>query len=280
MQGLIFVTWEKFLAERFGSSLLNSYRGAIGETAATAPLASHVYDDATLLIGVKAASQLTGLAGSSLLREYGRFFILNSLTSHLCSYLLSRVNSGRELLLVMRDAHVQMRRTPDALTPPIFAYEAVASGPDDFALLYDSSRMLCPVLYGAIEGAAERYNEQVTIIERTCMKRGAPRCRFEVAFRPRQKHQNLQLETAPQRKQRQQKQKLADIVLETLPTKGGITLYELRRVLSHSHSDISLRPSALLEALQHLQFVGLAACVPSRPGEDMTARRYWRAPTS
>ena len=31
MHGLIFVTWEKYLAERFGSSLLNDYRHAIGE---------------------------------------------------------------------------------------------------------------------------------------------------------------------------------------------------------------------------------------------------------
>ena len=36
MHGLIFVTWEKFLAERFGSGLLNDYRNAIGETAASA----------------------------------------------------------------------------------------------------------------------------------------------------------------------------------------------------------------------------------------------------
>ncbi len=45
MQGLIFVTCEKYLAERFGTMLLNIYRAAIGETAATAPLTSRVYDD-------------------------------------------------------------------------------------------------------------------------------------------------------------------------------------------------------------------------------------------
>jgi heme-NO-binding protein len=280
MQGLIFVTWEKFLAERFGPSLLNSYRGAIGETAATAPLATHVYDDETLLLGVQMASRLTGLSTNMLLREYGRFFMLNALTSHLCSYLLSRVKSGRELLLVMRDAHAQMRRTPDALTPPIFGYEALSTNANDFALLYDSSRKLCPVLYGAVEGAAERYNEQVTIIERTCMRRGAAMCRFEIAFRPRQLRQPPQLETREQRQHRQQKQKLADMVLAILPAKEGITLLELQKVLQGSYFGIPLRPSTLLEALQHLQFVGLAASTPMRPGQDMMTRRYWRAPTS
>src|ERR1700730_9448967 len=52
MQGLIFVTWEKSLAERFGTSLLNTYRNKIGETPAHSPLASRVYDDAVLLTGV------------------------------------------------------------------------------------------------------------------------------------------------------------------------------------------------------------------------------------
>jgi len=56
MHGLIFVTWEKYLVERFGSALLYQYRQEIGETAASAPLASQVYDDATLLAGVGAAT--------------------------------------------------------------------------------------------------------------------------------------------------------------------------------------------------------------------------------
>src|SRR5712692_8915827 len=122
MQGIIFVTWEKFLAERFGSSLIVAYRATIGETPATSPLASRVYDDATLLLGVNVACQLTGISANTILREYGRYFILNGLTSHLCAYLLTPVRSAGELLLAMRDAHTQMRRCPDGLTPPVFGF--------------------------------------------------------------------------------------------------------------------------------------------------------------
>ena len=32
MHGLIFVTWEKYLTDRFGPQLLNAYRLEIGET--------------------------------------------------------------------------------------------------------------------------------------------------------------------------------------------------------------------------------------------------------
>ena len=97
MHGLIFVTWEKYLTERFGHGFLSTYRGAIGEAIANAPLASKLYDDATLLAGVGAASQLSGLSAERLLREYGHYFIINGLTGHLCTYVLSQVHSGRDL---------------------------------------------------------------------------------------------------------------------------------------------------------------------------------------
>src|SRR5207237_1760086 len=142
---LIFGTWEKYLQERFGASLLGRYRAAIGETASSAPLVSRVYDDATLLVGVGAASTLTALPADRLLREYGRYFMLNGLTRHLCAYLLNQVHSGRELLLTMRSAHTQMGRTPDGLTPPLFDYKPHPQNSDGFVLIYDSPRKLCAV---------------------------------------------------------------------------------------------------------------------------------------
>src|SRR5437588_8165066 len=153
MHGLIFVTWEKYLFERFGSGFLNSYRTTIGEPRGS-PLAIRVYDDATLLAGVGVACQLTHLPADTLLREYGRFFMINGLTRHLCAYLLTQMQSGRDLLLTMRQAHEQMSRTPDGLTPPLFGYEALADNPRRLVLTYDSPRKLCAVLLGAIEGAA------------------------------------------------------------------------------------------------------------------------------
>src|SRR2546421_11121159 len=280
MHGLIFVTSEKYLAERFGSSLLNAYRKAIGETAATAPLASQVYDDATLLAGVGVACQLTHLPADTLLREYGRFFMINGLTRHLCAYLLNQIHSGRDLLLTMRQAHEQMSRTPDGLTPPLFGYEALPDNPRGLILTYDSPRKLCAVLLGAIEGAAGRYGERVQIAERSCMKRGADVCRFEVVFSlPISGPLQLQ-ETSEQRARRQAQQQLADFVLSVLPARDGVTLGDLQSILhSWQVGPHQRRPSVLLEALRHLQLAGLVASTANQPGDDLTHRRYWRAPT-
>jgi Haem-NO-binding len=278
MHGLIFVTWEKYLTERFGNALLNKYRAAIGETPATSPLASHVYDDAMLLAGVGEAVRLTCLPADILLREYGRYFMLNGLTSHRCAYLLTQVHSGRELLLVMRDAHAQMRRTPDAITPPLFQYETTSSAHNRLTLVYDSPRQLCAVLLGAIEGAAERYGEQVQVIERTCMKQGASACRFELYFYG---GSSWFLETPEQRARQNAQQYLANLVLEVLPDNDGVTLAELQTWLdSWQGSPHKMRPSLLLNALHHLQHAGLVATTANQPDDDLMNRRYWRAPTS
>src|SRR5258706_12739100 len=142
MHGLIFVTWERYLTERFGSRLVEAYRAAIGETAANAPLTQRLYDDAALLAGLEPASPLTRTPPAALLREYGHYFMLNGLPSHLCAYLLNQVRSGRELLLLMRPAHEQMSRTAEAIPPPAFAYETSPEDPNGLVLIYDTPRNL------------------------------------------------------------------------------------------------------------------------------------------
>ena len=271
MHGLIFVTWEHYLAERFGTRLLDTYRATIGETASTAPLASRIYDDATLLAGVGAACTLTRTSPEVLLRDYGRYFIVNGLTSHRCAYLLKQVHDARDLLLVMRHAHAQMGRTAEAITPPLFRYDTPA--PDALTLLYDSPRQLCPVLLGAIEGAAERYGEQVQINERTCMKRGDAVCRFELQFRPCPSASPPSTETPEQQQQNRQHEQLTTLVWNVLPEREGMTLVEVQQ-------RVRQRPYLLLEALQHLHHAGLVSTSATRPGDTFTNRRYWRAPTS
>lgn len=271
MHGLIFVTWEHYLADRFGTALLHSYRATIGETALTAPLASRIYDDATLLAGVGAACELTRTSAEVLLRDYGRYFMLNGLTSHLCTYLLKQVHDARDLLLVMRDAHAQMGRTAEAITPPLFRYEIPA--PDALALIYDSPRQLCPVLWGAIEGAAQRYGEQVQIAERTCMKRGDAVCRFELHFVSPVTTSPQPPETREQQLHGRQQEHLTSLVWSALPEREGITLAEVQQ-------RVRQRPYLLVEALQHLHHAGLVSTSASQPGDTFTTRRYWRAPTS
>jgi hypothetical protein len=276
MQGIIFVTWEKYLNDRFGHTFLNLYRETIGETSTTVPLTSRVYQDELLLAGVGAASQLSHFPVDTLLREYGRYFLINGLTSHLCAYLLAQAHNGRELLLMMRQAHAQMRKNPDGLTPPVFRYEILSNSPNGLTLIYDNHRQLCSVLLGAIEGAAERFGERAQIVELTCMKKGAVECRFEVNF---VRISTTLSESSEQVARNRSRQQLADLVLAALPDSGGLNLQELQRTMQHFQIPAQqLRPSFLLEALNRLQFAGLVASTANLPGDDLSQRRFWRVP--
>lgn len=280
MHGLIFVTWEKYLSERFSETLLKDYRAAIGETAATSPLASRTYSDEVLLTGIRTACRLTGLPLDTLLWEYGRYFVINGLTGHLCAYLLSRVKSGRDLLLMMRQAHAQMRRLPDGLTPPLFEYQISPDAQHDLALLYDSPRHLCTLLWGAIEGAAQRYGQRVQVVEVSCMKRGAPICHFDLHFSVPVSQPLAVLETPEQIAKRTNQQQLANLVLSVLPGEYGLTLVELQEHLRiWAVGSQQVRPAILLEALRHLQHAGLVSSTANQPDDNLANRRYWRAPT-
>jgi hypothetical protein len=279
MHGLIFVTWEKYLDKRFGSVFLRKYRDAIGETIALAPLADRVYDDVQLLKGVDVVSKLTHLSSDTLLCEYGHYFLVNELTGHRCAYLLNSAEGAWSLLLTMRDAHAQMRRVPDGLTPPIFKYENVTS--TSFVLIYDNHRHLCPLLWGAIKGAADLYYEKASIVEQTCMRQGAPACRFKVAFVPRsEKKPYIDAQLAERNSTKRQ---FADLILSIVPASDGITLVELLEMMKKYYLNSSpcpLRPSNLLEALHHLQHAGLVASTVNKPGDTLMTRRYWRVPTT
>ena len=281
MHGLIFVTWEKYLSDRFGFALLDTYRRAIGETPASAPLAHRVYSDELLLAGVGAAAGLTHMPADALLREYGRYFILNGLTSKLCGYLLNQVHSGRDLLLTMRAAHDQMSRTAEAIVPPIFEFEAIRDDPGGLILNYDSPRRLCMLLEGTILGAAERYGERASVQQLTCMLHGAPSCRLAIHFTRASAVLPAPGATPEQQKRWKSQRDLADMVYAVLPDaeREGITLAEIaaRLRLRHVGSHL-LRPSLLLDAVYHLQHAGLAAVPVDQQSDDLMRRRYWRVP--
>ena len=281
MHGLFFVTWERYITERFGQPIFQIYRDAMGETTEIAPLANRVYSDEAFVARVYTLCRLISADPDTIFREYGRYFIINGLTRHLCAYLLLRVHNGRELLLAMREGHAQMRMMPEELTPPLFHYEISTTHTQNLVLLYDSPRKLCPVLLGAIEGAGERYGERANVVERSCMRHGAPLCRFEISFQPLNRLRQKSTERDKDVIHRQEKQLLAESVLLQLLYQEGTTLAELQMRLEKGviHPQY-LRPHLILEALRHLQYAGLVASTANQPGDTLMNRLYWRTPTT
>ena len=276
MHGLVFVTWEKYLQDRFEGSILAQYRERLNLNSSNSPLAVRTYPDELLLKGVATAHEITGVAVDTLLQEYGRYFIVNGLTRHRCAYLLSQSHNGRDLLLAMRDAHEQMGQLPDGLTPPLFGYRLHPRDPQTMALIYDSNRQLCPLLLGAIHGAADYYGEHVEVAETTCMRRGDRVCTFVLKFSGTP---TVNAEAPEMQAHRKQQQLFADQIFTLLPEQHGLTLAEIQeQIIQLGFSKQQSRPALILQALTLLHHAGRVASSANEPGDDFSHRRYWRVP--
>ncbi|MBO0779898.1 MAG: heme NO-binding domain-containing protein [Ktedonobacteraceae bacterium] len=293
MKGIIFVVWEKYFAERFGSRMLASYREALNETPDKLPLVGKTYPDEWLVQGLNIASSLTSVSEDRLLIEYGRYFMLDNLVEHLCGYLLAQAWTGYDLLLLMRDAHAQMRRTPDGLMPPLFNYEFLSKDRHHMMLTYDSHRHLCALLEGCIYGAAERFGERAYVHEHTCQKRGDAVCRFEVRFTGESWAKRATPQKIKQEKDRLSKRKLSDLILSTLTTDqaSSLTLADIQHAVEQrqgpyfpeiyqkQHTSGPVHVLQIHNELARLQQVGLVSSTLNQMGDTLESRRYWRSPT-
>ena len=294
MKGIIFVVWEKYLNDRFGSDFIDTYREQLGETKDQLPISGRTYPDALLVKGLHIASQLSFLTEDRLMVEYGRYFMLNGLVEYLCGYLLAQAWNGYDLLLQMRGAHAQMRRTPDGLEPPLFDYQILSDDHRHMVLTYDSNRKLCSLLEGCVIGAAERFGEKVRIRERSCMKKGASVCQFEIHFEGDSWAKKATPAMIEQEKQRLAKQGLSNLILQMLPydSKKSMTMQELHQAavqnqgpyfpeIYHKQQTLTtIHVSQVYAVLAKLQQVGLVASTINQSGDTFESRRYWRAPTS
>jgi Haem-NO-binding len=269
MHGLIFATWERFLSEQYGEVILGVYKAAIEGTSASVPLASRVYDDAILYRGVAAVSTMTGTDASVYLREYGRYFVTNKFTNHLCGHIFASVHSARDLLLAMRGIHKQLHAISSDIIPPIFSYSPLQG--NDIRISYDSHRQLCPLLWGAIDGAGLLYQEYIAVREVACMRKGDSECKLDVHFLGKN------TETPPMdagERYSPEQQKMREILFHTLPDHGrGLTLYEVSALVARTYG-FTIRPSRVAGLIMQMQNVGLVILSAKQAGDMYYEREY------
>ena len=129
---------------------------------------------------VKAASEVAGLPMETLMVEYGKFMVPNTLKKHYSAFFALAGSSPREFLLNMDRVHFEVTRTISKAAPPRFTYEELPDG--RLLMHYSSERRLCPVLRGLILGVGILFNQELDVKEPACMLRGDPKCTMEVTF--------------------------------------------------------------------------------------------------
>ena len=178
MHGLIFVSLRDYLVAEHGAT-------AEQHVMAGEPLylVSEAYPDERFIALVDRASALTGLPRQTLLHDFG-VFTAEKTFARLYPALFALSPTARTFLLTVETSIHQVVRValPDALPPELDVSE---TGENAISITYTSSRRLCAMLRGLVEGTARHYGETVQIEELACMHRGDEACVFEVRFADR-----------------------------------------------------------------------------------------------
>jgi hypothetical protein len=283
MHGIVFVSWDRFLRAKFGDVFFQKYRAEMKHKGHSISLINQTYPDQHLVEALTFVSQQQHTSIDTILRSFGQYYIMNELTGFVCAALLEKVRSAKELLLIMADAHSQLKqascemRTSHLISPPVFQYEHIYGHPDQLIVVYRGVRQLCPLLQGAIEGAGMRYHERVNIVHdpHECMRHGGRICRLSIQFEPL-KHILTHEESTPSERVRSQED-IRRLVLEALPhdVQRAITLDQLPGAIRYRASSgekiPALRTCQLDVALRQLMAIGLVAST-----NTFSHCRYWR----
>jgi predicted hydrocarbon binding protein len=180
MHGLIHVQLQRFVESRHGAAAWRELNRRAGlDSRVFTALES--YPDQEMMRLVNEAAGLTGMPVGELLEAFGEFLAPAYLGVY--SSLVKPTWRTLELLEhTEQTIHRVVRVRQPGATPPVLSVERTSKL--EVIVTYKSQRRLCAVARGIIRGVALHYHEQVHILERECMLRGADACRIRVRLQP------------------------------------------------------------------------------------------------
>ena len=145
-------------------------------------LLSEAYEDERLLALINRASELTGIPESELVHQVGVFTAQQTFARLYPAFFAVAGGTRAFLLSVEAFIHELVRATIPNASPPRLHVQPL--GDDGVTIIYTSSRRLCALLAGLVEGTARHYGEEVEVDQTDCMLRDDPACVFEIRVSP------------------------------------------------------------------------------------------------
>jgi len=179
MKGIVFNLLQKSVSEQYGEATWDALLDAAALDGAYTALGT--YDDSEALKLVGAASNALNVGPDDVLRWFGR----SALPLLAASYpaFFEGHDATRSFLLTLNEIiHPEVRKLYPGADVPTFTFDT--SDADGLTIGYESKRRFCSFAEGLIEGAAEHYNQKVSIAQSTCMLRGDTMCLIVCSFAP------------------------------------------------------------------------------------------------
>lgn len=177
MKGIVFNLLEEVISQEYGEDTWDRLLAAAGDDGVYTSLGS--YPDHKIFALVDAAAVRLGEQPGAILRWFGRKSM--PLLAERYPTFFAGLGGTRPFLLTLNDIiHPEVRKLYPGAYVPIFDFDS--SSPDMLVMGYRSSRKLCSLAHGFIEGAADHFGEEALVDQRQCMHRGDPQCIFELCF--------------------------------------------------------------------------------------------------
>lgn len=180
MKGVIFQLLEEVVTREHGSDTWDLMLKEAGTDGVYTSLGS--YADAELLALVDAAAGMLAIEPNDVIRWFGRSAL--PLLAMRYPPFFTPHRDTRSFLLTLNDIiHTEVRKLYPGADVPVFDFDS--SDPEVLRMRYRSTRRLCALAEGLIEGAAAHFRQSVAIEQPVCKLRGDGSCMLLCRFEPR-----------------------------------------------------------------------------------------------
>lgn len=178
MKGIINKGIEELVEKKFGAETWQKVKALAGCKEPFFAISLDYPDKSTLAL-VKAVSEVSGLPMETVMIEYGKFIVPNTLKENYSTYFELAGTSAKEFLLNMDRVHEHVTKVMEKVSPPRFEYEEIDG---KLQMKYHSKRNLCAVLHGLILGVGILFDQELQVQEIACVQKGDSHCIMEVTF--------------------------------------------------------------------------------------------------
>jgi len=180
MKGAIFIGFSEYVEENFGLTTWLKTIESCDLASNGEYLSTELYDDIELTTLVNKLSETTTQKQEDLIRAFGHFFF-PTLMSIAKQHIENIDNLVDFLIAVDNVIHIEVKKSdPLAYTPTLF-YDK----PNDEVLIirYISKRKMCHFAEGLILGAADHFNQPVSLSQLECMCEGDKHCLIKIEMK-------------------------------------------------------------------------------------------------
>ncbi len=177
MKGIVFNLLEEVVVWRHGEEAWDALLVRTDLAGAYTSLGSYADDDIYKLVG--AAAKMLNMPAWDVLRWFGRE-AMPSLAARYPGYFNAHSTTRPFVLSVNHIIHPEVRKVYPGADVPTFGFRDEPDG--SLLMTYRSARRLCALAQGFVEGAADHFDELVSVDHLQCMHQGDPSCLCRITF--------------------------------------------------------------------------------------------------